>query len=109
MAKKGLNVKEVSEIKRLLNLGLTNRQISTALKIHRNTINKYVEKIKNNSATEVETKVQPIPHWSAEIDWEKVRREFLSGVPLNIIYEEFFELKKYQFNIQVFGNRRIKI
>jgi transposase len=94
MAKKGLNVKEVSEIKRLLNLGLTNRQISAALKIHRNTINKYVEKIKNNSATEVVTKVQLIPHWSAEIDWENVRREFLSGVPLSIIYEEFFELKK---------------
>ena len=94
MAVKGLNVKELSEIKRLLNLGLTNRQIARALKIHRNTINKYVEKIKSN-VLEDENKI-PVAssHWSAHVDWENVRREFLSGVPLNIIYEELFELQK---------------
>ena len=94
MAVKGLSVKELSEIKRLLNLGLTNRKIARALKIHRNTINKYVEKIKSN-ASEDENKIPAVSsHWSAQVDWENVRREFLSGVPLNIIYEELFELQK---------------
>ncbi len=94
MAGKGLNVKELSEIKRLLKLGLTNRQIARALKIHRNTINKYVEKIKNNFVSDDEVKIRAVLHWSANIDWERVRREFLSGVPLNIIYEELFESQK---------------
>ncbi len=95
MAKKGLNVKELNEIKRLLNLGLTNRQIARALKIHRNTINKYVEKIKTNERDQdINKKNSLVNHWSFEIDWEKVRSEYLSGVPLNIIYEELFESKK---------------
>jgi len=94
MAVKGLNVKELNEIKRLLDLGFKNRQIARALKIHRNTINKYVEQIRNNFVNKDENKVQAIAHWSVGIDWEKVRREFLSGVPLNIIYEELFESQK---------------
>ena len=73
MAAKGLNVKELSEIKRLLNLGLTNRQIARALNIHRNTINKYVDQIKNNSTITGENKIEIVPHWSAGIDWGKVR------------------------------------
>ncbi len=65
MAEKGLNVKELSEIKRLLNLGLTNREIARALKIHRNTINKYVEKIKNSFESDDKNKIPAASsHWS---------------------------------------------
>lgn len=93
MAQKGLNMKDISEIKRLLNLGLTNRQIARAINVHRNTVNKYVEQIKN---VNMEPKIlaPQLAHWSASIDWEEVRREFLSGVPLNIIYEDLFEAQK---------------
>lgn len=112
MAGKGLNVKELSEIKRLLILGLTNRQIARATNIHRNTINKYVEKINNNFVSVEETKVPAVPHWSATIDWEKVRQEFLSGVPLNIIYEELFELQKFSVQYPGFwkqANKKINL
>jgi len=47
MAGNGLNVKEIAEIKRLWALGLTNRKISRATGVHRNTINKYVDQFKS--------------------------------------------------------------
>lgn len=95
MAGNGLNMKDISEAKRLWKLGLTNRQIARATKIHRNTINKYVEKFKNEKLfSSLETK--PPISWCAEIDWEKVRLEYLGGVCLNVIYEELVERKKVQ-------------
>lgn len=93
MAGNGLNMKEINEIKRLHNLGLTKRQISRTLKIHRNTVSKYLDEA--TSVIAAATEVAPIEaSWSRDVDWEKVRIEYLSGVPLNIIHEELFENKK---------------
>ncbi len=50
MAGKGLNVKNLCEAKRLWKLGLTNRQIGRVIKIHYNTINKYVKKFRIEEA-----------------------------------------------------------
>jgi DNA-binding NarL/FixJ family response regulator len=47
MAENELNVKDINEVKRLWQLGIANRQIARALKIHRNTVNKYVEQFKS--------------------------------------------------------------
>ncbi len=94
MAGNGLNVKDINEAKRLWKLGLTNRQIARATKIHRNTINKYVEKFKNENSCAVAIKL-PI-RWCAEIDWEKVRSEYLSGISLNVIHEELVESNRVQ-------------
>lgn len=93
MAGIGLNVKDINEAKRLWKLGLTNRQIARATKIHRNTINKYVEKFKNEKSISAVV-IKPIINWSSEIDWEKVRSEYLGGVSLNVIHEELVEDKK---------------
>ena len=92
MAGNGLNVKDIDEAKRLWKLGLTNRQIARATKIHRNTINKYVEKFKNEKSIAA-VEVKPIVSWYSEVDWERVRSEYLSGVSLNVIHEELVESK----------------
>ena len=95
MAGNGLNVKDINEAKRLWKLGLTNRQIARATNIHRNTINKYVEKFKDEKLLSVVETKSPIT-WCADIDWEKVRSEYLGGVSLNVIHEELLEEKKLQ-------------
>lgn len=93
MAGNGLNMKDINEIKRLHKLGLTKRQISRTLKIHRNTVSKYIDEVGPTTPAVVET--TPIEAgWPKDINWEKVRTEYLSGVPLNIIHEELFESKK---------------
>jgi len=100
MAGKGLNVKEINEAKRLWKLGLTNRQIARATNIHRNTINKYVEKFKDDGRDQkiiisASTKSSE-SNWFDEIDWGRIRTEYLSGVSLNVIHEELVESKKVQ-------------
>ncbi len=101
MAGNGLNVKDINEAKRLWKLGITNRQIARVLKIHRNSINKYVEQFKSEILNlENQTSKAPaeisIRSWSDEIDWEKVRSEFLGGVSLNVIHEELVESNQVQ-------------
>lgn len=97
MAGKELCMKHASEIKRLRKLGFCKRKIARILKIHRNTVSKYFEEdsSSNEASTLSETKQITIEStWVQEIDWEKVRSEYLSGVPLNIIHEELSESKK---------------
>jgi len=97
MAGNGLDVKEINEIKRLLNLGFTNRQIARSINVHRNTVNKYVERINEKKSCEnfVEPPPAPTsPGWTSQVDWENVRSEFLKGVPLNILHEELVESGK---------------
>lgn len=105
MAGSGLDMKDVLEIKRLWKLGLKSRQIAKILKVHRNTINKYVEQFRLESAVtvkEVPAERELISSAGvSEIDWEKVRREYLSGVTLSVIHEELLETN--QTKIQYSG------
>lgn len=100
MAGNRLDMKDVEEIRRLWKLGLTNRQIAKASagKIHRNTVNKYVQEFAavNAGAASVVAAPSEIPpaDWPATVDWEKVRTEYLRGVPLNILHDELFEAGK---------------
>lgn len=105
MAGSGLDMKDVLEIKRLWKLGLKSRQIAKILKVHRNTINKYVEQFRLESlAPAKEISGEREKNASADvfqIDWEKVRREYLSGVTLSVIHEELLETN--QTKIQYSG------
>jgi transposase len=96
VAGNGLNVKDLEEIKRLLKLGLTNRQIAKSIGVHRNTVNKYVEQIKHPDFLNFKTPASTIeaPIWTKEIDWENIRSEFLKGVPLNVLHEELYDAGK---------------
>ena len=99
MAGNRLDMKDVEEIRRLWKMGLTNRQIAKASggKIHRNTVNKYVQEFSNGSAVDLTDEVpmsEPAVSWATNVDWEKVRSEYLRGVPLNILHDELFECGK---------------
>ena len=95
MAGNGLSVKDIAEIKRLWSLKFKNRKIAEITGVHRNTVNKYV-------AGFVVEKSQPLNALAAlpatpdvnQVDWLKVRTEFLSGVSLNVIHEELLEQNK---------------
>ncbi len=47
-------------------------------------------------------------NWTANIDWENVRSEYLSGVPLNVIHEELFENKKLEIQYAGFWKQAQK-
>lgn len=100
MAGNRLDMKDVEEIRRLWKMGLTNRQIAKASggKIHRNTVNKYVQEFSVGGARDVSVVRSSVTelsvNWSATVDWENVRTEYLRGVPLNILHDELFETGK---------------
>lgn len=93
MAGNELSMNDISEIKRLRKLRLSKRQIARALKIHRNTVSKYIDDI-ISTTPETSEVASTEATWTSNVDWEKVRTEHLSGVPLNIIHEELFESQK---------------
>ncbi len=106
MAGNGLNVKEITEARRLWKLGITNRQIARALGVHRNTVNKYVERFKSDILNQenqiIKISEVVVGGWADEIDWEKVRSEYLSGVSLNVIHEELVESNKIKIQYSGF-------
>lgn len=95
MAGNGLSVKDIAEIKRLWKLDFTNRKIAEITGVHRNTVNKYVAQFINekNEPLSVLPTV-PITPDVNQVDWLKVRTEFLSGVSLKVIHEELLEQNK---------------
>ncbi len=94
MARQGLSMKQIDEVKRLSKLGFTNRAIARTLNIHRNTINKYIDEINTHPEFAAIENPSTKDTWVSQVDWESVRSEFLSGVSLNVIHEELVELKK---------------
>ena len=101
MARNGIKLKELEEIKRFWRLGLTNRQIAKAIGIHRNTINKYVDQFKQPEQIESAAVLAQDYAKSSSIAWEKVRTEYLGGVPLTVIHEELLESN--QLEVQYSG------
>ncbi|MEN0059529.1 MAG: helix-turn-helix domain-containing protein [Bdellovibrio sp.] len=73
MVGNGLNMKDINEIKRLHKLGFTKRQISRTLKIHRNTVSKYLNEVESSTSVVVSVEA-PELSWTRDIDWEKVFR-----------------------------------
>jgi transposase len=95
MAPKGLDMKQIEEIKRLRTLGFSSRKISKCLGVHRLTVKRYLDEDGVISTKVVDTLLEapvpllaaPIP-WVGHVDWEKVRTDALSGVPLKILHGE---------------------
>lgn len=95
MAGNGLSVKDIAEIKRLWGLKFKNRKIAKITGVHRNTVNKYVAGfvVEKSQPLNVLATQPPAPDVN-QVDWLKVRSEFLSGVSLNVIHEELLEQNK---------------
>lgn len=92
-----LAVSKSEEIKRLKGLGLTDRAIARSLKVHRNTVKKYLnaEVIVIPPVTAVE------PSWSEAVMWEELIAEVKRGTPVSVLWEELIE--KNQITIQYPG------
>lgn len=85
MAGKALNMKKINEIRRMSELGLSQRKIAKALGIHRTTIKKYL--------SEHEEANQPVASsdcdsWAGRLDWKVIGGELRQGVPIKILWEE---------------------
>jgi transposase len=93
MARMGLNMKIVDEILRLHKLGFKKRKIARALRIHRDTVSKYLEESLSSKLESAVASIdsmaapQNLP-WQDTLDWQKVRDQLHMGTPLNILYEE---------------------
>jgi hypothetical protein len=93
MAGNGLNLKLIDEIRRLNKLGIKNWKIAKALGVHLNTVNKYVEGFAGEAGTvavapgslPVAAGAEEGSEWVKELDWEKIRGEYLQGVSLNVV------------------------
>ena len=85
MAGRRLVMSKKTEIIRLSGLGMKDRAIARALKCSRKTVKKYLES---------ENTINPpaiSPLWIIELDWDDIHREYIKGVPLNVLWEERFE------------------
>jgi transposase len=91
MAGKRTHVAKITEIERLLGLGLTSRAISRALGVSRNTV-KAVRERKSDSVIETLeiTEVQT-PRWVDLVPWEDIHREVQAGVTLYVLWGEEVE------------------
>ena len=83
MGAKALAKANVEEIKRLKGLGLSERAIGRALKIHRLTVRKYLA-----AEEPVQARQQAQPDWIQSLDWQEVIAELQRGVPVNVIWQE---------------------
>jgi hypothetical protein len=94
MAAKGLDMKIIEDIGRLKALGFTKRKVARCLNVHRNTVTRYwvlsepPQELKLQKEKNILQEGAELPEWAKNIDWPGVRSEVLSGVPLNVIYEE---------------------
>ena len=95
MAGNGLCVKDIAEIKRLWGLEFKNRKIAEITGVHRNTVNKYVTQFISEKSQPLNVlATAPTITDAKQVDWLKVRTEFLSGVSLNVIHEELLAQNK---------------
>jgi len=74
----------IHEIRRLTELGLSQRKIAKALGVSRNTVKKYLEA----EVTPVRQKAIYSAPWSGNIDWSKIKTETELGVSLYHYWEE---------------------
>lgn len=95
MAGKSLGVGKHKEIKRLLEMGLKQRQIARALGCSRNTVRKI-----QMGEYQDPNKDKPIsgPLWAVEINWEKIKELVNKGHPLKFIWSDFVSSKTSYIN-----------
>lgn len=90
MARKALRVSIIEEIHRFKSLGLSERAIARALKVHRSTVKKYMQGELGLFLVER----QQESSWTNNVDWGEVRAEIQKGVPVNVLWEELSESGK---------------
>lgn len=85
MAARVLSMKKQQEVQRLKKLGLSERKISKALGISRNTIKKYEGELVEESGC--------TPEWVEKVNWQEISKEISNGISLQVLWEELAEQK----------------
>jgi len=85
MARGKLSIMKYEEVKRLMGLGLSDRQISKSLRCSRNTIKGIRE---GSVPSPAAPKVIEGPIWAKQVNWEEICREKGLGHALKFIWEE---------------------
>lgn len=81
---------QFTEIKRLIEIGQTNRQIARSIKCRRSLVGR----VRRGEVTEViflaskERKAVFLPSWALQIDWETVEKDIKDGFEIKRIWEE---------------------
>lgn len=91
MAGKRTHVAKITEIERLLGLGLTSRAISRALGVSRNTVKAVRESKFEVSKETSEISEGQALRWVDLVPWENIHREVLAGVTLYVLWGEEVE------------------
>ncbi len=103
MARKEMTVKRYQEIRRLLDLEISVRQISKAMKCTRRT----VRQVRNGELADPgKEKVIEGPLWALEVGWDTVMKEVIAGHPLKLIWEDMAKEKVTYVNFWKQFHRR---
>ncbi len=100
MAGRRTSMNKVNEIKRLLDLKLSDRAILRAVQVSCNP----VASVRLGKPTSVESTSFEIAKekWPSLINWEKLNSEYQSGVTLFVLWEELKEPKLLAVNYSTF-------
>jgi transposase len=93
MAGSLLSVSKAKEIKRLIELNLSERAIARALNCSRKTVKKYQHQSSIISSKE--------PSWINLINWKDIHSQAINGVPLQLLWEELNDHQ--QISVQYSG------
>jgi len=92
MAGKRTHVAKITEIERLMNLGLTGRAIARALGVSRNTVRAVRETDIVQEEKSLEISLDPIEFkWTDLVQWNEIHRSVLEGVSLQVLWSEQVE------------------
>ena len=87
MPRKGLTMVRIHEVLRLIQEGLSDRQIARSLSLRRSRVAE-IRGLGNEAPTVLGTAAVPEPLWTDGVDWEAVDREIRDGHELKRIWEE---------------------
>jgi len=92
MAGKRTHVAKITEIERLMKLGLTSRAIARALGVSRNTVKAARERQFGQPSETSEISADPSEaKWTDLVQWNEIQRSVLSGVSLQVLWSEQVE------------------
>ena len=98
MARKSVSDCKSEEIKRLVGIGLSKRQVARAMKVHRRTVDRHLDE-----ALDINTEDRPSsPEWTLNLFWQDLVAEVTRGVPAKVIWEELNETGKVPVTYQNF-------
>ena len=87
MPRKGLTMARIHEVMRLIQEGLSDRQIARSLALRRSRVAE-IRGLGREAPTVLGAAAVPEPLWTEGMDWEAVDREIREGHELKRIWEE---------------------